>query len=151
MSTFWLKLIGTRERPCPPSYARPHADSRRRPRRFRPGDRMVLYGVGSRRVFALAEITSAVYSSGDADWPYRVDISYSVNLPVASGVPLDEINTPERDLLLSVRQAAYVELSPEEYERAVAKLRQASESKDSAAPGESGVQRPGLIVTELSR
>ncbi len=137
--TAWLKLIGTRERPCSPSYARPYADSRRRPRRFRPGDRMVLYAVGSRRVFALAELTSDVYSSGDADWPYRVDIRYSVNLPVASGVPLNEVSTPERDLLLSVRQAAYVELSPQEYERVAAGLREASESGDTTASGQGGV------------
>lgn len=100
---------------------------------------MVLYAVGSRRVFALAELTSDVYSSGDADWPYRVDIRYSVNLPVASGVPLNEVSTPERDLLLSVRQAAYVELSPQEYERVAAGLREASESGDTTASGQGGV------------
>src|SRR5262249_31080744 len=130
MSRSWLKLIGTKEQPCPESYTRSHAASRRPMRCIRPGDLMVLYAVGSRRVFALAEVTSEVYSSGDANWPYRVDIRSSVNLPVASGVPLDEVSTPERNLLLSVRQAAYVELSPQEYERAATRLQEASGSED---------------------
>jgi hypothetical protein len=86
---------------------------------------MVLYAVRSRRIFALAEVTSEVYDTGDAEWPFRVDIEYSVNLPVSSGVPFAEVSTPERDLLLSVRQASYVELTPEEYERAAARLREA--------------------------
>jgi hypothetical protein len=135
MNTSWLKLIGTSEEPCPPSYARPYADSRRRPRRIHSGDRMVLYAVGgSKRVFALAEVTSEVYDSGNENWPYRVDINYLVNLPISSGVHIDEISTAERDLVRSLRQAAYIELTPEEYKRAEAKLRQASESGDTAKP-----------------
>jgi hypothetical protein len=119
MAAFWLKMIGTRERPCPEPYARPQVDFVRRPRRIRPGDRMVLYAVGrGMRVFALARVTTGVHPSGDDRWPHQVDIEYEVNLLAADGVHIDEVSTPERDLRLSVRQASYVELSPAEYARA---------------------------------
>ena len=94
---------------------------------------MVLYAVGgSKRVFALAQVTSEVYNSGNERWPYRMDVSYSVNLPVRLGVHIDEVSTAERDLLRSLRQASYLELSPEEYERAETKLQNASKSGDVA-------------------
>jgi hypothetical protein len=87
---------------------------------------MVLYAVGgSKHVFALVQVTSEVYECAGESWPYRVDIEYKINLPVASGVHLDEISTSERELLYSIRQASYVELLPEEYKRAVSKLREA--------------------------
>jgi hypothetical protein len=91
------------------------------------GDHLVLYAAGgSKRMFGLAEITSGISDSGRERWPYRMGISYSVNLPVSSGVELAEVSTPQRDLLLSVRQASYIELSSVEYERAASKLRAAS-------------------------
>src|SRR5262245_53997787 len=100
MSRYWLKLIGTTERPCPQPYTKPYAESRRRMRSIRQGDRMVLYAVGcGKRVFALAEVTSDVHPSGTPDWPYRVDLNYEVNLPVEAGVPIDSISTTERDLV----------------------------------------------------
>jgi hypothetical protein len=90
---------------------------------------MVLYAVGgSKRVFAAAQVTSEVYDSGQKRWPYRVDIRYMVNVPVSSGVHIEKVSSPERDLLRSVRRASYFELRPEEYERAATKLRAASKS-----------------------
>lgn len=81
------------------------------------GDLMVLYAVGgSKRIFALAEVTRKVYDSGDENWPYRVDIKYDVNLPVSSGVDIGQVGT-ERNLLRSLLRQSYVELSAEEYER----------------------------------
>ena len=128
MSRSWLKLIGTTERPCPESYIRTHADSRRRMRRIRPGDWMVLYAVGAgKRVFALAEVTTAAYESGLPNWPYRVDLRYEVNLAVSDGVSLDEISTATRDLVRPIqRGSSYIELTPEEFERAATLLRQAA-------------------------
>jgi hypothetical protein len=85
---------------------------------------MVLYAVGgSKRVFALAEVKGEVYDTGDQGWPYRVDVSYLVNLPVSSGVHIDEVSTTERDLLCAIRRASHIELRPEEYQRADTKLR----------------------------
>src|SRR5688572_17258901 len=98
MAAFWLKMIGTTDRPCPEQYDRPTVDFVRRPRRVRPGDRMALYAVGrGMRVFALARVTSGVHASGDDRWPHRVDIEYEVNLPAAEGVHINEVNSPERD------------------------------------------------------
>jgi hypothetical protein len=95
--------------------------------RIQVGDQMVLYAVGgSKRIFALAEVTRAVYPSGLQDWPYRVDLNYEVNLPISAGVPLADINTGKRDLLRPIqRGASYVELRQEEFERAADKLQTA--------------------------
>ena len=129
MSACWLKMIGTTENPCRESYTRKYADFARRPRRIHPGDRMVLYAVGGHKcVFAIVEVTSAVYDSRQKRHPYRVDIRYMVNVPVPAGVHIDKVSSPKRSLLLSIPRASYFELRPEEYERAATKLRQVSES-----------------------
>ena len=127
MSAF-LKMIGSSENPCPEPYARSYADFARRPRQIHPGDHLVLYACGGRkRVFAVAEVTSEVYNaSEDKRWPYRVDISYLVNLPASVGVHINDVSTPERDLLRSVGRQSYFRLSPEEYERAATKLEEAA-------------------------
>jgi hypothetical protein len=123
MSAQWLKMIGTTENPCPESWNRGHTDFVRKPRRVRPGDHMVLYAVGgAKRVFAVAQVTSEPYPSGEKRWPFRVNISYEVNLPVSSGVHIDQVSTSKRDLRRSVRRASYIKLYPEEFERAAAKL-----------------------------
>jgi hypothetical protein len=124
MAAFWLKMIGTRERPCREPYDRPHVDFVRRPRRIRGGDRMVLYAVGrGMRVFALARVVGDVQDSGDGRWPYRVAVEYDLNLLPTEGVHIDQVSTPDRDLRLSVRQASYVELTQAEYDRAEGALR----------------------------
>jgi hypothetical protein len=125
-----MKMIGLTERPLTDCYTLPHADFTRRPRRIRPGDLMVLYAVGgSKRVFALAEVTSEIYDSGLERFPYRLDIRYLLNLRVASGVSIEQVSTPERELLRAIRQqASYFQLRPEEYDRAATLLRKASES-----------------------
>ena len=129
MNAAWLKLIGTTEDPCPEVYERTYADFAKKPRHVTLGDRMILYAVGGRKcVFADAEVTSEIYGSGRRRWPYRVDLRYSVNLPISSGVHIDKVSTPRRDLLKSVRQASYVKLAPEEYNRAVNRLRAAPRS-----------------------
>ncbi len=135
MSRFWLKMIGNHERPCPEYYTKDWVESRRRMHRIRPGDHMILYAVcASKRVFALAHVTSEVHPSGNPDWPYQVDISYLVNLPVSSGVSINDISTSERDLVRPIQWgASYIELRPKEfYEQAAALLRVAAGSAESA-------------------
>lgn len=129
MSAAWLKMIGTTEDPCPEVYDKAYADFAKRPRQVTVGDRMILYAVGGRKcVFADAEVVSEIYRSGRRRWPFRVNLRYSVNLPVSSGVHIEKVSTPRRELLKSVRQASYVKLAPEEYSRAVSRLRAASRS-----------------------
>lgn len=128
MSAF-LKLIGSTENPCPELYAKNYADFSRRPRQVKLGDHLVLYAAGGRkRVFAIAEVTSGVYAADyDGRWPYRMDIRYLVNMPASEGVHIDEVSTMERNLLRSVGRQSYLKLSPEEYNRAVAKLQDSSD------------------------
>jgi len=127
MSTLWLKMIGTSDKPCPDSYDRDHVDfgPTKRPARMRPGDLLVLYAVGgAQRVFALATVTSEPYTTGHDRWAHRVNIAYEVNLPVSSGVHITEVSTPRRDLRQSVQRQSHLELDAEEYERAASRLRQ---------------------------
>jgi hypothetical protein len=129
MSAFWLKMIGMAEEPCPENYERDYVDYARRPRRVKVGDQMVLYAVGgSKRVFALAEVTSPMYSNGRKRFPYRTNISYSLNLPSSAGVHIDEVSTEARELARSIPRASCIKLSPEEYERAKSKLLAASKA-----------------------
>lgn len=124
----FLKLIGSGNNPCPEPYERLFADFSRYPRSIRIGDHLILYAAGGRkRVFALAEVTSSVYPANyEGQFPHRVDIKYLLNVSPADGVHINEVSTPKRDLLNSVRQQTYISLTPEEYERAVTKLREAS-------------------------
>lgn len=126
---YWLKMIGTSERPWNEPYLSTHVDFTCEPRLMRRGDIMVLYAVGgSMRVFALVEITSEFYDSGAARWPRRVSIDFEVNVPVPCGVHIDEVSTPERDLRLALRQQSYIELTPAEYENAATRLREVAAS-----------------------
>ncbi len=137
MSGHWLKMIGTSEGPLP-KYESRFVGLAKKPRHMEPGDPMVLYAVGGeKKVFALAQVASEVYEVGNGRWPYRVDIEYEDNLPASSGVSIDEVSTSARDLRLSVRQNSYIELSPEEYERAATKLRGAFAEKN-RSEGEKG-------------
>jgi hypothetical protein len=128
MSAFWLKMIGMTERPLSGTYKKNYIDfaKNRRPRRIHPGDHVALYAVGgSKRVFALAQVTSEVYDGGEeARFPYRADIKYLVNVDVAHGIHIDEISTDERDLARSLRRASCIELRPKEYERAATKFQE---------------------------
>ena len=136
MTRFWLKLIYSSKHPCPETYERSYVHFRKgKPRRIHRGDRMVVYACGgSKHVFALADVTGEVYVNGQEDWPYQVDISYLVKLPVSSGVSINDISTSERNLVRPIQWgASYIELRPEEYERAAALLRVAAGSAENAA------------------
>lgn len=132
MSNYWLKMIGTTEIHCPNSYTRKYVEFRGdRPRQIHRGDHVILYAVGgSKRVFALAKVTSEVKDNDHEGWPYRVDIDYVLNLDVSSGVPIDKVSTDERDLLRPIQaQNSYFKLSHEEFERAELLLREATDAQ----------------------
>ena len=129
MRETWLKLIGTSKEPYQGRYERPYVDfsKSKRPRAIGPGDQIVLYATGgSKRLFALAEVTSEVYENNEyEEYPYRVNISYEVNLPVSAGIHIDDISTPRRNLPAAI-QGSYLRLKPEEFELAESKLREAA-------------------------
>ena len=125
---FFLKMIGTNDNPLTRPYTLPYADFTVWPRQPRPGDMMVLYAVGAhQRIFALVKVESDVRPSGVEQFPYRVDVSYLINLPPSSGVHLNEI-TIGRNLLGPIqRGSTYFKITPEEYALAESKLTAADE------------------------
>ncbi|MDT7806410.1 MAG: hypothetical protein QOJ70_223 [Acidobacteriota bacterium] len=136
MSEHWLKLIGSSKNPCPEHYSKPYVDfsKSKRPRHVHPGDRVVLYAAGgSKRLFALAKVTSEVYdiTSETIDnkdyetYPYRVNIEYIFRVPVSAGIHIEEITTPQRNLLSAV-QGSYLRLKPEEFNLAKSNLQEAA-------------------------
>jgi RNA polymerase sigma factor (sigma-70 family) len=113
MSESWLKIIGTSDKPCPETWTKNHVHFRKdKPSGIRSGDRIVLYAVArQKQIFALAEVTSDVYEIGQPEWRYQMDVNYSVNLPVQSGVSIDRITG--RDLVGPIIWgSSYVELQP---------------------------------------
>jgi hypothetical protein len=134
MNEFWVKLIGTHEQPCPENYGRTYVDSRMSMSGIHCGDHMILYAVGAhRRIFAIAQVTSEAYPSGDPAWPNRVNIDCQVELPVSQGVPITNINTPNNLIGRIQRGHSYFRLSQAEYEQAVALL-QAAAGHQEAVP-----------------
>ncbi len=133
----WLKLVGSQERPITEapwhgSLTDKHIGFRRAGRpSIRTGDHLFLYAPGgSRRIFALAEVVSdpeldpnyKPNEHGSCQW--RLSVRYLTNLPVASGILLDDIVCGERDLRLSVRQASHVRLLAGESELAYRKFKE---------------------------
>jgi hypothetical protein len=52
-----------------------------------------------------------------------MDVSYIINLPVKCGVSIDQVSTPQRDLVGPIQWGtSYLELTSEEYEHAVTLL-----------------------------
>ena len=131
----WLKLIGSAQKPISdPPFHGTYTDENvgfRRPGKpkIRTGDHLFLYAPGgSRRIFALAEALGdpepdRKYNpreEGSCRWKLRVH--YIRNVPVASGILIDEIISARRDLTRSIRQAGHIKLRPEETELAYRKL-----------------------------
>lgn len=98
---------------------------------IRIGDHIFLYAPGgSRSIFALAEATSdpehdnnySPKEEGSCQWKLRV--RYLINLPVASGITIDEVNAGHRKLIRSVCQQSHIKLFPGEYKLAYDKLQE---------------------------
>ena len=138
---YWLKLIGSSIKPITDSpfygkYNEEHIGFRKDSKPgIRMGDHVFLYAPGgSKSIFALAEATSDPepdnnYNSkvdGSCRWKMRV--RYLMNLPVAYGIRIDEVNTGHRNLTRSVRQQSHINLSPEEYKLAYEKLQEKTKS-----------------------
>jgi hypothetical protein len=129
----WLKLIGSARSPVT-EWEQEYVGFRKANKpSIRTGDHLVFYAPGgSRRVFALAEAVSDPEhdldynpsKEGSCRWKLRV--RYEINLPVTSGVLIDEVSS-HRDLAKSLRQASHIRLLPEESESATSKLRDAKQ------------------------
>jgi hypothetical protein len=86
-----------------------------------PGDRLVLYAAGWRRVFALVEVTGEptderVNPFGSARWPWSVDLEPLVVVPrLENAPPVEAIGVAAR----SMSQQSHIRLRAEHYARAV--------------------------------
>jgi len=132
---YWLKLIGSADKPITEhpfngSYSEEYVGFRKaRMPGIRMGDHLFLYAPGgSRRIFALAEATSNPEcdinynpkKEGSCRWKQRV--RYLINLPVVSGILIDDVCSGNRNLAHSVRQQSHIKLTIEEYNLAYRKL-----------------------------
>jgi hypothetical protein len=106
--------------------------SRREPG-IRMEDHLFLYAPGgSRLIFALAEAISIPehndkynpQEEGSCRW--KINIRYLMNLDVGDGIHIDEINTGQRDLMVSIQRQSHIRLFPEEYQVALSRLQQKS-------------------------
>jgi hypothetical protein len=132
----WLKLLGSVDKPLTDSdyhgeWKQTYIGFRKtRKPSIRLGDNVFFYAPGgSKRIFALAESTSEPESNPEYDPEekgscyWNVHVRYLINLPVNSGIHIDEITTKQRNLLKSIQRQSHIKLFPEEIELAERKLR----------------------------
>lgn len=131
----WLKLIGSSDKPITehPFYGNFKEDyigfRKARMPGIRMGDHLFLYAPGgSRSIFALAEAAANPENDSnynpkeDGSCRWKLHIRYLINLPVASGILIDEVSSEQRKLTKSICQQSHIKLSPEEYKLAYSKL-----------------------------
>ena len=123
----WLKGIGHARGALPEAWL---AEGRgailqrtgfpRRPR-IEPGDRLVYYAAGWRRVFAVVEVTEAptdavAHTSNPARWPWSVAVEALIVIPhLSSAPPVEAIGVAAR----SMSQQSHIRLREEHYALAV--------------------------------
>jgi hypothetical protein len=123
----WLKGIGHARGSLPEAWL---ADGRasvlertgfpRRPR-MEPGDRLVYYAAGWRKVFAVVEVVSeptdtVPHTSNPARWPWSVAVEALLVVPhLENAPPVEAIGVAAR----SMSQQSHIRLSEEHYARAV--------------------------------
>jgi len=142
----WLKVLGSDGYPVANDWeAKEHGKHARRlgqsvmfARRptARPGDRIVYYSVGVRRVFAEGKVVSEPYADPPREayegedgrrYPYWVDVAVDASVPlVEDGVPLKAVSIAGRDLPLLVRRRGVLRLLPEEHAEIVRLLHEAA-------------------------
>jgi hypothetical protein len=116
--TAFLKAHGTGDRPLPDDWLRAGsslvAPGRtgfpRRPR-MAPGDRLVLYASGWRRIFGIAEVCSdpACDASRSMRWPWSVGVELLLVVPLLSNAPpVEAIGVAPR----SMSQQSHIRLEP---------------------------------------
>jgi len=126
--TAFLKAHGTGDRPLPDDWLRAGsslvAPGRtgfpRRPR-MAPGDRLVLYASGWRRIFGAAEVTSDPdYDASRSErWPWSVGVELLVVVPVLSNAPpVEAIGVTPR----SMSQQSHIRLEERHFELALEAL-----------------------------
>jgi EVE domain len=130
----WLKVIGTSAQRFHDNWRTeaPHLVTNatfpeRGHRGYRPqvapGDHLVYHAIGRNvsRVVAIAEVVGPVRYDSNADpgFPWVCDVRIRMKRDrVEDGVPLEELNSGERDLRKSVGQHSHIQLKEAEFARA---------------------------------
>ena len=122
--TPWLKCLGRAGWSLPDAWLADGGLRRlertsfpRRPRMV-PGDRLVYYAAGWKRVFALVEVTAEPTTDEPLSerWPWSVAVEPLVVVPLLENAPpVEALGIPPR----SMSQQSHIRLSPEHYDRAV--------------------------------
>lgn len=129
----WLKSVGTTPEPLPDEWGnaldgRPDVGvnigypTRRKPR-VKVGDRLVYYGTGHGRLFAVAVVTDEPYLTQPGDEHYDPKFAWRTPVRILRCVPrisdgpkLTELSV-QRNMNLVVRQQSHVTLLPAEIQR----------------------------------
>ena len=119
----WLKALGHAGWSLPDAWledergtARLHSTGFPRRPRITPGDRLVYYASGWRRVFAIVEAVADPRTVDHPRWPWVVDVDPLLAVPLLSNAPpVEAIGVAPR----SMSQQSHIRLRPEHYERAV--------------------------------
>lgn len=122
--THWLKALGHARWSLPDRWLEGDGVKRlertsfpRRPR-MEPGDRLVYYASGWKRVCALVEVVAAPTEEDPISerWPWSVKVEPLVVVPVLENAPpVEALGIPPR----SMSQQSHIRLTPEHYARAV--------------------------------
>jgi hypothetical protein len=132
--TTWLKCIGSAKEPIT-AWTKEYVGFRKENTpSVKASDQLFLYAPGgSRRIFALAEavgnperVHPPEYdpnTEGSCRWKLAVRYLPNLNLPVASGILIDDV-TSHRKLAKSIGQASHIRLFPEEVKSAYRALHQ---------------------------
>ena len=128
MTGHWLKALGHAGAPLPDAWLEDGAAERRLGRtgfprrpRIEPGDRLVYYASGWRRIFAVVE---AVEVPTDAEpwagrWPWTVAVEPLVVIPrLENAPPVEAIGVPAR----SMSQQSHIRIDAGHYARAIEAL-----------------------------
>ena len=126
-ASYWLKALGRAGWSLPDDWLAGDGGRRlertwfpRRPR-MEPGDRVVFYAAGWRRVFALVEVVGAPTDAEANDfnaarWPWSVAVEPLLVIPrLELAPPVEAIGVAPR----SMSQQSHIRLRPEHWARAV--------------------------------
>jgi len=121
----WLKALGHAKWSLPDAWledergvARLHRTGFPRRPRMEPGDRLVYYASGWKRVFAIVEVTEPPTDEHpvSARWPWTVAVEALVIVPrLENAPPVEAMGIPPR----SMSQQSHIRISPDHYARAV--------------------------------
>ena len=87
----------------------------------RPGEYLVYYASGQERIIGIAEVfTPPTKDSGEERWPWRCEVRPRIIINRIHRCPsLDVMSGDERNFRLAVRQQSHVEITEEQYLRAL--------------------------------